>query len=165
MRKIFSLILGVFILFVFVNLGCSKKVEKKDELINLQPPTVPVDTVKQEPTLDLNEVKEDTIVKEGSVEKVENTITGEIESPKVPEQIVTVYRVQIHAFQDEQSATIAKKKAEEILNTKVYMDYINGWYKLRVGEFMNKLEAEDYRELLTKKGYKDAWVVECKVKK
>lgn len=53
----------------------------------------------------------------------------------------------------------AKIVAEEIFDRPVYLDYEVPYYKLRVGSFADRDQAEDYLQQVRMAGYNDAWVV------
>ena len=53
----------------------------------------------------------------------------------------------------------AKLVAEEIFDRLVYLDYEVPYYKLRVGSFADRDQAEDYLQQVRMAGYNDAWVV------
>jgi len=131
--------------------GCGKK-STNEELINLEPmPAAQDTTVIAEPTLDLQPVQEET--------------PPVISTPVQPVQpaMVTGYRVQIFAFNDMASANNAIKSAQPKFDFPLYVDFHEGLYKVRVGNFLNKNEAEHYRAMAVNKGYADAWVVECQI--
>lgn len=150
MKKTFVLLLIVCCSVLLMIPGCSKKAQD-EPLVNLEP-IVPVDTMEaQVPVLDL--------------EPVEEPISEPVIEPQVMEEPETVlgYRVQIHAFQDEYKAESAKVQAKLKLDLPIYTDVIYGWYKVRVGDFATKEEAEFYRQQLVSRGFRDAWVVQCQI--
>lgn len=49
--------------------------------------------------------------------------------------------------------------AEEIFDRNVYLDYEVPYYKIRVGDFSNREDAEIYLLKVRTSGYSDAWVV------
>ena len=70
------------------------------------------------------------------------------------------YRVQIAAYRSEMQANGAADRARGSLGRSVYVQYIAPWYKVRVGNFINKYEANQYRnQLRNTTSYRDAWVV------
>ncbi len=96
----------------------------------------------------------------------QDTSTPQI-SPAVQEpQKEMGFRVQIFAFSSKDKAEAAKIEAQNTLSLPVYIDYdpsTDGPYKVRVGNFVNKEDAETYKEKLWKIGYPDAFVVQCPV--
>ncbi len=72
------------------------------------------------------------------------------------------YRVQIFANKSKieaikiKSDYEAKYKDEEI---KLYIEFIDGWYKVRLGDYKKKEDAKRFCQIVKKRGYPDAWIV------
>lgn len=79
------------------------------------------------------------------------------------EQIDTLnsqaYRVQILTAKLYGEASAARRVAEEIFDRPVFMDYEVPYFKLRVGNFSDRYEAESYQTKAKAAGYANAWVV------
>ena len=79
------------------------------------------------------------------------------------EQIDTLnsqaYRVQILTTKVYGEASAARRVAEEIFDRPVFMDYEVPYFKLRVGNFSDRDEAESYQTRAKAAGYGNAWVV------
>ena len=76
------------------------------------------------------------------------------------------FRVQIFAGRDIQAATMAETKAKEDFEPKgykVYLIFEAPFYKVRIGDFTDRNEAENARDLAKKLGYKSAFVARSKV--
>lgn len=69
-----------------------------------------------------------------------------------------VYRVQVFTSRLYTEASREKTIAEEIFNLPVYLDYEVPYYKLRVGDFTTRGEAEDMLPEIKAIGYRNAWV-------
>jgi len=69
-----------------------------------------------------------------------------------------VYRVQIFTSRLYSEATRELAIAEEIFNLPLYLDYEVPYYKLRVGDFTARDEAEDMLPEIKGIGYRNAWV-------
>ncbi len=90
----------------------------------------------------------------------------------IPDSLLTYkevdgYRVQIFAVRSVEAATYAKAKAKENFQPqgqKVYLIFEAPFYKLRVGDFKDRNQAEKFRNLAKKMGYKEAFVVRSKVR-
>lgn len=77
-----------------------------------------------------------------------------------PPVAVQGYRVQILATSSIDDANTAKAAAEsEFPGEWFYIAYDPPTYKLRVGNFLSRSEAETYARVLAERGYPDAWVV------
>ena len=74
------------------------------------------------------------------------------------------YRIQVSFSNDRQEAYNNKAKLyKELPDEKCYVEYEQPYYKLRIGDFMTRLEAYDeLRNVITK--YPGAFVVRAKVK-
>lgn len=160
MRESVSILLGLFLL-----ISCAPR---KEVIIVKEKPS--------ESTLELQSSTEDTTppdtttyfkfipdTTEQSRSMPEISTTDTLESTKHQG-----YRVQIFAFSSKERAENAKKEAEQILSLPVYIEYdpsIDGPYKVRVGDFLLREEAERYKEKLRQEGYPDAFIVETQINK
>jgi len=99
----------------------------------------------------------------------ETTSTATVTAPKQKPQEKAVqtmmgYRVQIFATLKKENAQRVANKAKKVLSKPVYIEYIPPFYKVRVGDFKNRQDAEEYKEYLRANGYPDAFVVETEIK-
>ncbi len=69
-----------------------------------------------------------------------------------------VYRVQIFTSRLYTEAGRERQLAEEIFNLPIYLDYEVPYYKLRVGDFLTRDEAENMLAEIKSIGYRNAWV-------
>jgi hypothetical protein len=69
-----------------------------------------------------------------------------------------VYRVQVFTSRLYSEAARERELAEEIFNLPIYLDYEVPYYKLRVGDFENRDEAENMLSEIKNIGYRNAWV-------
>ena len=76
-----------------------------------------------------------------------------------------VYRVQLHTGKLFGDARREVQIAEEIFDLPVYMDYEVPYFKVRVGSFADRSEAEAYQLRAKAAGYANAWVVLVTVNK
>ena len=72
---------------------------------------------------------------------------------------VSGYRVQIFAAADELAARVLEDEARFQFDVPVYLSYGPPNYKIRVGNYIDKNEADEVRKAARRKGYRDAWVV------
>jgi hypothetical protein len=70
-----------------------------------------------------------------------------------------VYRVQLFTSKLFGEARRAVMVAEEIFDRPVFLDYEVPYYKVRVGSFADREEAEEYQLRAQAAGYENAWVV------
>lgn len=81
-------------------------------------------------------------------------------TPVISEPVTSQgYRVQIGAYQDENQANSAADRARGLLGRSVYVQYIAPYYKVRVGNFIDKYKAAQYKnQLRSTTPYRDAFV-------
>lgn len=70
-----------------------------------------------------------------------------------------LYRVQIFTSRTYGPAVREQSIASEIFDKKVALDYEVPYYKVRLGDFDNRRQAEDYLFIAKDAGYDSAWVV------
>jgi len=77
---------------------------------------------------------------------------------------VNTYRVQVMASSTSTGADdIAGKVRGQVSDEKVFIDYVGGLYKVRVGDCGDYATAAALRDRLVGAGYNDAWVVKAGV--
>jgi len=69
------------------------------------------------------------------------------------------YRVQLFTSKLYGEARQALRVAQEIFDRSVFLDYEVPYFKVRVGSFSDREEAEDYQQRVKAAGYPEAWVV------
>ena len=83
----------------------------------------------------------------------------EIDSSNVEINLFKGYRVQIVISQNEEELQNLQSKIEKSINEKTYIIFELPNYKLRVGNFLNRKEAENFQKTIIRLGYRTAWVV------
>lgn len=68
-------------------------------------------------------------------------------------------RVQLHSTELFGEAKRERAIAEEIFDQPVFLDYEVPYYKVRVGRFSDRKDAEDYLQKAKTAGYQNAWIV------
>ncbi|MGB9825011.1 MAG: SPOR domain-containing protein [Candidatus Hydrothermia bacterium] len=135
-------------LFLLLLSNCAvRKTAEGEKVITIEPSTTKVDTLRPQTF--------DTTVK-----------TPPITSQIKPVKKATGFRVQIFSFQDRNRAELAFNDAKLRLNMPVYLEEVPGDitpYKIRVGNFQTREEAERYRDFLRQNGYPDAFIVQCEI--
>jgi hypothetical protein len=81
------------------------------------------------------------------------------DSTKAFNNFVRGYRVQVMISQDENELIKLKNKLLQSLNEDIYIIFELPNYKLRIGDFISRKEAESFQEKIVKLGYRTAWVV------
>jgi hypothetical protein len=69
------------------------------------------------------------------------------------------FRVQLFTSKLYGKAQRARTIAEEIFDRPVFVDYEVPYFKVRVGSFFDRDQAEDYQQRARAAGYDNAWVV------
>lgn len=84
----------------------------------------------------------------------------------VPPDTVQGFRVQVLSTADIEGATQLRDSVSLLLlNDWVYIVYQTPYYKVRVGDFLSRIEANRMSSLLRENGFMDAWVVPDRVLK
>jgi len=90
------------------------------------------------------------------------------QQPALVEEVETVsgFRVQV-IFTDniDHANTVKDEVALLVGDQNVHIVYEAPYYKVRVGDFLSRPEANETLNLLFQHGYKDSWIVPDKVKK
>jgi hypothetical protein len=81
------------------------------------------------------------------------------DSTKAFNNFVRGYRVQVMISQDENELIKLKNTLLQSLNEDIYIIFELPNYKLRIGDFISRKEAENFQEKIVKLGYRTAWVV------
>ncbi len=105
------------------------------------------------PPLDLKSPESTTTLgSSGTSEQVE---TGLVEIPG--------FRVQLFVTNEEFDARMAEEEALLQFDESVYLTFDSPNYKIRVGDCKTRAEATELRQKAAKLGYRDPWVVQCKI--
>lgn len=76
----------------------------------------------------------------------------------IPKEIIG-YRIQILQTENAQEAREFQQDAILRLDIDAYVSYDNPYYKVRVGDFPSRFEAEEFLTTLEGRGFKSAWIV------
>ena len=132
----------------------------------------------EEPDVEEIPLTEENVVGE-AVEARRDTTRSDVAAPtpKVPTgtpitgvsgkdggSMTPVFRVQILAVSDEASAQDARQTAALRLKQPVYVELVDGMYKVRVGDCPTRVEAEKLLRKCRESGYPDAWIVTGAIK-
>ena len=87
-----------------------------------------------------------------------------LEIPKdslvVQEEVVQGFRIQIFSSSNVDETTLMKNLAlEKFVGDSIYVVYDAPVYKVRIGDFVNRYEANQRLPEFVGKGYRDAWIV------
>ena len=81
---------------------------------------------------------------------------------KIEEKELEVFRIQIFESTVASIARAEAKRFQNILGDTVYINFETPLYKLRIGNYANRKNAEDAIESISKLGAKDAWIIRAK---
>ena len=81
------------------------------------------------------------------------------DSTEVFTSLTKGYRVQVMISQDENELMELKSNLEKSVKEKVYIIFELPNYKLRIGDFINRKEAENFQKQILRLGYRTSWVV------
>ena len=81
---------------------------------------------------------------------------------KIEEKELEVFRIQIFESTVASIARAEAKRFQNILGDTVYINFETPLYKLRIGNYINRKNAEGAIESISKLGAKDAWIIRTK---
>ena len=164
-RSIRLLSLTLFLVVIILLAGCAPS-----------PPPLP-----EEPLEPTRKAPQDESFDPLSVEEEEVIVLPESKLKPPPEGTITVgaekegepaagaaeevlgFRVQIFATDLEFEARTVEEEALIDFEQSVYLVFDSPNYKIRVGDCRSRAEANKLRQKAIELGYRDAWVVQCKV--
>ena len=176
---------AAFVIFICLLAGCAGTGRSTGTTVEQQetvPPPPPQSETKQEmepekPAADEpydleSEMPEDDSVGEGDAEeeriepvKTDTFTVDETVEPPAPAAGYDLgYRVQLAAFAESAGARDLKKKVMAAAGIAVYIDYEDGLYKVRAGDFATRAEASEARAKLAD-DYPDCWIVRTTIMK
>lgn len=86
-------------------------------------------------------------------------------SPVDTDTIVDGFRVQVIATQDYAEATQLVTQLEPLFADEIYVVFDSPNYKVRIGNYRSRANAENARERIAALGHNAAWIVRTKVRK
>lgn len=102
------------------------------------------------------------LVEEETVEEEPVVIEEEPEVPEIPPETYG-YRVQIGAFLSQQNAEMFAAAARGRFTEKVYVQYIEPYHKVRIGDLLSRGDAEMLKAKALQLGYPGSFIVESMV--
>ncbi|MBN1541431.1 SPOR domain-containing protein [candidate division KSB1 bacterium] len=78
-------------------------------------------------------------------------------------QAINGFRVQLVSTRNEEEARAVRTEALLQLDRTVHLTFDNPYYKVRVGNFLTRTEAEKAKEIAIRRGFLDAWVVRTQI--
>ncbi|HEX2896590.1 MAG TPA: SPOR domain-containing protein [candidate division Zixibacteria bacterium] len=105
--------------------------------------------------------KEPDVVKDTAKEEASTPIKPV--QPQLDTLASQALRIQLHSTELFGEAKKERIIAEEIFDQPVYLDYEVPYYKVRVGSFSDRKDAENYLSKAKTAGYQNAWIVAVRV--
>ena len=105
------------------------------------------------------------------IEKIQNNVVAQRHAIEIPkdsiaseEEVMQGFRIQVFSSSGVDEATLMKSVTmEKFSEDSVYIVYDAPVYKVRVGDFINRYEANQRLPEFVEKGYRDAWIVPDRV--
>ena len=85
---------------------------------------------------------------------------GSIDSTQI---IIEGFRVQVLATKQLAKAEQLQKDLLSILNQKIYIVFEAPNYKVRVGNFIDRNNAESFRQYIIEEGYQSSWIIRTRI--
>ena len=125
------------------------------------PPPTPGSMRKQ---VDRVDVFEETPVAEGAI--VFESVVDEVPMTQGDDSTMTGpgYRVQVFASGTRETAETFEMQIEIQMGVDTYLEYIDGMFKVRVGDCRSRTQAEELLHKCRKAGFEDAWIVSTEVR-
>ena len=140
--KMLKKMIFVIIILSLIVVGCAKK--KAEEVVKPEESTV---ITEEQPTESLEIVTEEPVISEEPIlEDTTTSVQGE-------------YKVQVFATYDEGKANKVADDLKTKINEEIYVEYIAPYYKVRIGHYATKADAEKVRDSIRDLGFSDAFIV------
>ena len=85
------------------------------------------------------------------------------EEPDLTQIIIEGFRVQVLATRDQVNGERLRNKLSESFLENIYIIFESPNYKVRMGNFIDRRDAETLRQSLAKKGYPSAWIIRTRI--
>ena len=149
----------IIVVLFLVSCSGSKTVTKKDNDANSK-----YDESFDPLTLDDNDIEFPSLMHNVDTKNISTANNND----KIPDlqQEVNGFRVQIIATQDLEKATLLEEEAKSqfsIYGHKTYLVFEAPLYKIRIGDFTNRNEADELKIQALKYRYREAFIVRTKV--
>ena len=80
------------------------------------------------------------------------------------QKIKTGFRLQLFETISKDKADEERSKFQKVLNDTIYIIFEAPLYRLQLGDFLYRKEAEKYKARLIKNGYKNIWIVKSRIR-
>jgi len=157
------IIYSILYILVLMTAGCSSSSQFTRDREQKQETDIKRSLAEYEATLNPADYDQEIEVIE-KIQVEEKKQRSPLEIPKdsliIEEEIVQGFRIQIFSSSGVDEVTLMKDIANrKFFNDSVYVVYDAPVYKVRVGDFVNRYEANQRLPEFVEKGYRDAWIV------
>jgi hypothetical protein len=102
----------------------------------------------------------EVVQKMRGAEQQQNPLEIPKDSMIVQEEVVQGFRIQIFSSSSVDETSLMRNLAvEKFVGDSIYVVYDAPVYKVRIGDFINRYEANQRLPEFVEKGYRDAWIV------
>ncbi len=137
--------------------GAPYEFEKEGKIPPLNESDIRREADYEELSVQEEEVVEEEVLEEDVMPSPDTTRIAMPSEPAVEKQ--PGFRVQVLAAGSETSAEALKLELQKKIGAPVYVELIEGLYKVRVGDCTDRSEAEALLRRCREAGYRDAWIV------
>lgn len=120
-----------------------------------------LDPFSQETSVENNTISNKEIQEEGDREN--RDVNSFVESKNTTAQIAQGFRIQIMASSSQESLLSQKSEVELRLKLKAYIKMVKPYYKMYVGNFTKRSDAEYHLTIIRANGYAKAWIVPSEI--
>lgn len=167
MIRIFGKSLGIAVVILFLA-GCAST-SKKEKPTPAGGGATSMDESFDPVILNDDDITFKSVRKETSIEEPQylpREESPQIDTVSSTNHLVDGYRIQLLSTKDLESASRAKAIAMEQfsdIQVKFYLEFDSPYYKVRLGDFKTREEAESVREVVRSRGYPKAWIIKTRV--
>lgn len=101
----------------------------------------------------------DIVKKNHAEQKEKMEFETKPDSTEIEEEIAQGFRIQVFASPSIDEATSMKNSVQLMVSDSVYVVYDPPVYKVRVGDYVSRLDANKMLSFMLDRGFPDAWVV------
>jgi len=152
-------------LLYFLVFGCASQ-KKKLMPMPEQRPVIEMDESFDPLTLDDEDITFEPIHETKPQPAGTIVLPEEQDSMEVENKLTDGYRIQLLSTKSLEAATESKQIAMEQfeeLGVNFYLEFDSPYYKVRMGDYLTREEAERDREIVRSRGYPKAWIVPSRV--
>lgn len=125
------------------------------------------DEMRHDP-VDIITAGDETVITEGTEEKADKERKSDVEDISADSDYSTAmidgYRIQVLASSSSESSEKQANQIRTLTAEPVYIEEDQGLWKIQIGDFIDRSNADKIKTFFIEHGYQDSWVVSRKVK-